>query len=73
MFTTKTGGGTGLGLTVVKQIINEHNGSVEVESEPGRRTTFRIRLPIDAADAERIAVAAAQEPMLPGLAAGRDE
>ncbi len=72
MFTTKPGGGTGLGLTVVKQIINEHNGSVEVESEPGRRTTFRIRLPIDAADEER-AAAAAQEPLLPGLVAARQE
>jgi signal transduction histidine kinase len=73
MFTTKPGGGTGLGLTVVKQIINEHNGSVDVESEPGRRTTFCIRLPIDAADEERIAVVAAQEPLLPGLAVGHEE
>jgi two-component system NtrC family sensor kinase len=73
MFTTKPGGGTGLGLTVVKQIINEHNGSVDVESEPGRRTTFRIRLPIDAAGAEPVAVVAVQEPLLPGLAVGREE
>jgi signal transduction histidine kinase len=73
MFTTKPGGGTGLGLTVVKQIINEHNGSVEVESEPGRQTTFRIRLPIDTAGEERIAAVAAQEPLLPGLAVAREE
>ncbi|MFL6212613.1 MAG: ATP-binding protein [Blastocatellia bacterium] len=73
MFTTKPGGGTGLGLTVVKQIINEHHGSVEVESEPGRRTTFRIRLPIDAADANPVTVAAAHEPLLPGLAVAREE
>jgi two-component system NtrC family sensor kinase len=46
MFTTKHGRGTGLGLTVVRQIISEHNGQVDVESEPGRETTFRIRLPI---------------------------
>ena len=45
LFTTKHGRGTGLGLTIVKQIISEHGGSVEVESEPGRRTVFRIRLP----------------------------
>lgn len=49
MFSTKRGRGTGLGLTIVKQIISEHNGEVEVESDPGRQTTFRIRLPLDAA------------------------
>src|SRR5215471_15612145 len=61
LFTTKHGRGTGLGLTIVKQIISEHGGSVEVESEPGRQTVFRIRLPIsleergsgDGADSER--------------------
>ena len=46
LFSTKQGRGTGLGLTVVKQIVSEHNGSVEVESEPGFQTTFRIRLPL---------------------------
>ena len=40
---------------------------------PGRRTTFRIRLPIDAADAEPVTVAAAHEPLLPGLAVAREE
>jgi two-component system, NtrC family, sensor kinase len=49
MFSTKRGRGTGLGLTIVKQIISEHNGEVEVESDPGRQTTFRIRLPLDTA------------------------
>jgi signal transduction histidine kinase len=48
MFSTKRGRGTGLGLTIVKQIISEHNGEVEVESDPGRETTFRIRLPLHA-------------------------
>ena len=45
LFSTKHSRGTGLGLTIVKQIISEHNGEVEVESEPGKQTTFRIRLP----------------------------
>jgi signal transduction histidine kinase len=45
MFSTKHGRGTGLGLTIVQQIISEHNGEVEVESEPGQ-TAFRIRLPL---------------------------
>jgi signal transduction histidine kinase len=48
MFSTKRGRGTGLGLTIVKQIISEHNGDVDVESDPGRQTTFRIRLPLHA-------------------------
>jgi signal transduction histidine kinase len=46
LFSTKQGRGTGLGLTVVKQIVSEHKGQVEAESEPGLRTTFRIRLPL---------------------------
>ncbi len=48
MFSTKHGRGTGLGLTIVQQIISEHNGEVEVESEPGQ-TAFRIKLPLSSA------------------------
>jgi signal transduction histidine kinase len=50
LFTTKGGLGTGLGLTIVKQIIADHGGTVEVESEAGSGTTFRITLPISAHD-----------------------
>lgn len=45
-FTTKPAGeGSGLGLDIVKKIIDKHQGSIEVESQPGK-TTFRVTLPI---------------------------
>jgi signal transduction histidine kinase len=39
--------GTGLGLTIVKHVAEEHSGSVEVRSEPGKGSTFSILLPLD--------------------------
>jgi len=45
-FTTKAvGHGLGLGLFIVFEIIEEHGGCIAVESQPGRGTTFLIRLP----------------------------
>lgn len=45
-FTTKGTRGTGLGLRVVKSTMDEHKGSVLVESQPGEGTTFRLRIPL---------------------------
>jgi len=47
-FTTKEcGKGTGLGLSISYSIIERHGGSIEVESEIGKGSTFRIHLPIE--------------------------
>ena len=43
-FTTKPSG-TGLGLSITQRIIHEHRGEIEVESQVGEGTTFRITLP----------------------------
>jgi two-component system, NtrC family, sensor kinase len=46
-FTTKEEGkGVGLGLSVVFGIITRHNGSIEVESEPEKGSSFKVRLPV---------------------------
>ncbi len=46
-FTTKIDqSGTGLGLSVVHSIVSEHKGSIEVESNPVRGSTFTVRLPV---------------------------
>jgi two-component system nitrogen regulation sensor histidine kinase NtrY len=42
-YTTKTHG-TGLGLAIVQSVISDHHGSISVESEPGKGSTFRIEL-----------------------------
>jgi signal transduction histidine kinase len=47
-FTTKdVGAGTGLGLNLVYNIIKGHNGSIDVESEVDKGSTFTIRLDVD--------------------------
>ena len=43
-YTTKAKG-NGLGLMIVKRIIEEHGGEIELSSKPGEGTCFKIRLP----------------------------
>ena len=42
---SRASGGTGLGLAIVRNVVDNHWGEIEVESAPGRGTTFRILLP----------------------------
>jgi signal transduction histidine kinase len=44
-FSTKGGQGTGLGLPVVKKVVEEHGGTLEVESKPGQGSAFQLRFP----------------------------
>ena len=48
-YTTKPPGrGTGLGLSICYGIVEDHRGRIEVESQPGRGSIFRVFLPVDA-------------------------
>ena len=51
---SRAGGGCGLGLSIVKFIVTAHGGSVSVASEPGRGSTFTVRIPIAVPESARI-------------------
>jgi signal transduction histidine kinase len=45
-FTARKKAGMGLGLSICERIIRNHGGKIEVETEQGQGTLFRIRLPV---------------------------
>ena len=44
-FTTKGDAGTGIGLMLTRRIVERHNGTIEVSSQPGEGACFTIHLP----------------------------
>ena len=49
-------GGTGLGLALVKHILNRHRGKLSIESEAGKGATFTVRLPLISQPAPRFKI-----------------
>jgi PAS domain S-box-containing protein len=65
--TARRFGGTGLGLTISRQLVELHGGRLEVDSRVGEGTTFHFELPYARADAEPVADVEAQGRLGDGL------
>lgn len=62
-FTTKGDEGNGLGLDIVKGIIEAHGGEIGCETAPGRGTTFTVRLPLLRPESEKTAASPSAAPL----------
>ena len=72
MSTVRRYGGSGLGLSLVKDLVGMLGGSVEVESEVGRGSTFRVELPVKAPEAPADPQDGRADAAPPGAGGGAD-
>jgi two-component system sensor histidine kinase/response regulator len=67
---TRKYGGTGLGLAITRRLVEMHGGTIQVESEVGKGSTFSVTLPFDAAPLiEQVKAPRAAVPVTPAIAA----